>query len=576
MSNKSAAVVVTVVVAAVAAALGYWYGNYRASMAEAKMAAAAAPAAAADAGRKVLYWYDPMVPGQHFDKPGKSPFMDMELVPKYADESDTGGVAVSGRQQQSLGVVLAKVETRTLTPKLTAYGTVQTDESTIEAFNAPAAAQVQKLYVSAQGSFVKAGAPLVDLWIPQWASAQTEYLQVRALGDAALTRSARQRLELLFMPADVIGQVEKSGKPVSHVTLRAPQDGFVQTLFVRAGAQVGAGAPLLQLSTLSKVWLVASYAQSQAAQVQSGAAVRAEIPGMPGHWVKGTVMEVLPTLDTATRTLQARIALENPEGMLKPGMYVAVDLEKPEALTNVLAVPAASLITVGSQTHVIVQEGQGHFKPVAVTRGAQADGWVQILSGLKTGEEIVASGQFLIDSEASLTNIAMDMSGTMAMGGEAVGAPKKGQYETQGVIKAFENGSATIAHEPVPALKWGKMTMDFEVPQALQSLAKPGAKIDFTFDVSEDGVKIVTITPMKVGAYHTTGLVKAFSNGAATIAHEPVPALKWGKMTMDFDVPDNLRSVFTPGTQVDFTFDVSEDGVKIVTAQPVSTQGGQQ
>ena len=410
MSNKSAAVVVTVVVAAVAAALGYWYGNYRASMAEAKMAAAAAPAAAADAGRKVLYWYDPMVPGQHFDKPGKSPFMDMELVPKYADESDAGGVAVSGRQQQSLGVVLAKVETRTLTPKLTAYGTVQTDESTIEAFNAPAPAQVQKLYVSAQGTFVKAGAPLVDLWIPQWASAQTEYLQVRALGDAALTRSARQRLELLFMPADVIGQVEKSGKPVSHVTLRAPQDGFVQTLFVRAGAQVGAGAPLLQLSTLSKVWLVASYAQSQAAQVQAGAAVRAEIPGMPGHWVKGSVMEVLPTLDTATRTLQARIALENPEGMLKPGMYVAVDLEKPEALTNVLAVPAASLITVGSQTHVIIQEGQGHFKPVAVTRGAQADGWVQILSGLKAGEEIVASGQFLIDSEASLTNIAMDMS----------------------------------------------------------------------------------------------------------------------------------------------------------------------
>lgn len=574
MSNKAASFVVTVVVAAAAAAGGYWYAGYHAGKTSATPSASAPTNASAANGKKVLYWYDPMVPGQHFDKPGKSPFMDMELVPKYADEADAGGVAVSGRQQQNLGVVLTKVQTRTLTPRFTAYGTVQADGSTIITFSAPAAAQVEKLFVPAQGSYVKAGDPLAQLWIPQWASAQMEYLQVRSLGDSALSQAARQRLTLLFMPADVIEQVEKTGRPVSRITIKAAQNGFIQTLSVRAGAQVLAGAALLQMSTLSKVWLVASFAQSQAAWVKQGSDVSAEIPGMPGHLAHGTVMEVLPTLDTTTRSIQARIALDNPQGLFKPGMYVAVNLTKPDSLEHVLTVPEAALITVGSQSHVIVSTGKGQFRPVAVTRGASADGWVQIVSGLREGEEIVASGQFLIDSEASLTNIAMDMTGMNAMGRSAVDAAKKGQYETRGVIKAIDGNSLTIEHEPVAALKWGHMTMDFDAPNALVSQVKPGEGIDFTFDVSEDGVKIITITPLKQGAYHTSGVVKAFTDGAATISHQPVPALKWGAMTMDFDVPKGLASLFRPGTKIDFTFDVSEDGVRIVTAQKVF-DGGQ-
>lgn len=573
MSNKAASFVVTVVVAAAAAAGGYWYAGYHAGKNAISNAVSSSANAANSNGKKVLYWYDPMVPGQHFDKPGKSPFMDMELVPKYADEADAGAVSVSGRQQQSLGVVLTKVQTRTLTPHFTAYGTVQADEGTIIAFSSPAAAQVEKLFIPAQGTYVKAGDPLAQLWIPQWASAQMEYLQVRSMGDSALSRAAHQRLELLFMPADVIAQVEKSGRPVSRITVKAPQNGFIQTLSVRAGAQVPAGAPLMQMSTLAKVWLVASFAQSQSAWVKQGADVSVEMPGMPGHMAHGSVMEVLPTLDATTRSIQARIALDNPQGLFKPGMYVAVNLTKPATLENVLAVPEAALITVGTQTHVIAATGKGQFRPVAVTRGASSDGWVQIVSGLHEGEEIVASGQFLIDSEASLTNIAMDMTGMPAMGRSAVDTPKKGQYETRGVIKAIDGNALTIEHEPVAALKWGHMTMDFDAPSALVSQVKAGDHIDFTFDVSEDGVKIATITPLKQGAYHTSGVVKAFADGAATISHQPVPALKWGAMTMDFDVPKDLAPLFTPGAKIDFTFDVSEDGVRIVTAQKADNGG---
>lgn len=154
-----------------------------------------------ESGRKVLYWYDPMVPGQRFEKPGKSPFMDMALVPRYADEvANDGGVTVSNRQQQNLGIKTASVERKALSVPFSAFATVTLDERSVQIIPASANGIVETLYVKAPQQYVKAGEPLAQLWFPEWTAAQQEFLAVRKLGDSALTAAARERLQLQFMP----------------------------------------------------------------------------------------------------------------------------------------------------------------------------------------------------------------------------------------------------------------------------------------------------------------------------------------------------------------------------------------
>lgn len=212
---------------AIAAAGGYFVGKKQTHQ----------PAAAAQPSeRKVLYWYDPMVPGQRFDKPGKSPFMDMDLVPRYADEAQAAsGVVISTQQQQNLGMKTANVEMRQLVSPFSAFATVATDERNVSVVSAPANGVVSKLFVNAPQQQVKAGEALAQLWIPQWTTAQQEYLAVRQLGDAALTRAARERLALQFMPEEVIRLLERSGKPQTTLTLRADRAGYVAKLDVREG-----------------------------------------------------------------------------------------------------------------------------------------------------------------------------------------------------------------------------------------------------------------------------------------------------------------------------------------------------
>ncbi|EMH4161831.1 efflux RND transporter periplasmic adaptor subunit [Pluralibacter gergoviae] len=356
------------------------------------------------AERKVLYWYDPMMPGQRFDKPGKSPFMDMQLVPRYADEQvpQAAGIAISARQQQNLGMVVKAAEMRVLSPRLEAWGTIAQDDRSLRAIPAPAAGVVEKLFVRAAQQRVRAGEPLAQLWIPGWVSAQQEYLAVRRLGDPALTRAARERLALLFMPEDVVRQVERSGRAQALLVLRAPRAGYVAKLDTKEGAQVATAAPLFELASLDPVWLVVDYPQSQAALLGAGAHIEATTESWPGQRFSGRVSELLPQMDAATRTLKARIVLDNPQQKLKPGMYVRVAAQQQAAAPAVLAVPQEAVIATGDSSRVIVARDEGHFESVRVVTGVSAGGWTEIRRGLADGDRVVTSGQFLIDSEASL------------------------------------------------------------------------------------------------------------------------------------------------------------------------------
>lgn len=375
------------------AAGGYYAGQRHAS-------SVVAPAAAE---RKVLYWYDPMVPGQRFDKPGRSPFMDMDLVPRYADEEDeTAGVEISTAQQQNLGMRTARVEKRQLVPPFSAFATIAADERNITVLSAPAAGVVAKLYVRAPLQQVKAGEALAQLWIPQWTQAQQEYLAVRALGDAVLSAAARERLKLQFMPDEVIRALERSGKPQTSLLLRAQHEGYVAKLAVREGEQVAAMTALFEMARLDPVWLVVDYPQSQAQALSVGSEMVATSESFPGRRFHGRVSELLPRMDAATRTLKARILVDNPQQQLKPGMFLTVSRAQSSAGASVLTVPEEAVIDTGSHQRLLLASGNGYFQPVNVETGLTAQGWTEIRSGVQEGDEVVTSGQFLIDSEASL------------------------------------------------------------------------------------------------------------------------------------------------------------------------------
>ena len=466
-------VIAVVIGALLAAGVGYQYGRQQQQT--------ATPEKAGSGERQVLYWYDPMVPDQRFDKPGKSPFMDMQLVPRYADEvREDGGVTVSARQQQNLGMRTAKAEMRALTPDFSAFATVNVDERSIRIVPSPAAGVVEKLFVRAPQQWVNAGEPLAQLWMPQWTAAQQEYLAVRQLGDAALSRAARERLSLQFMPESVIRALERSGQPQTRITLRAELSGYVASLAVREGAQVEATAPLLELAGIDPVWITVDYPQAQAQLLTPGSEVVAIADGWPGQTFHGRVSELLPQMDTTTRTLKARIVLDNPQHKLKPGMFLSVTRPTGGALPPTLAIPEEALIDTGDARRVLVASGEGHFRPVDVVAGMTASGWTQILSGLKEGDNVVTSGQFLIDSEASLRSALPETA-----------TPAAQEYETHGVVEAIADGSITLSHQPIPALNWDSMTMDFVLPQPVAGL-KPGDRVMFRFRLDDTEGAVVT------------------------------------------------------------------------------------
>lgn len=293
---------------------------------------------------------------------------------------------ISARQQQNLGVRMADVARRTLAQKLSAFGTVAIDERSVETVPALASGLIEKLYVNASQQFVKKNEALAELWIPQWAAAQQEYLAVRQLGDSGLTAAARGRLQLQFMPDAIIRSVERSGKPQTRITVRAPHDGYVSKLDVRTGAQVTATQPLFELASLDPVWIVIDYPQSQASLLRVGSQVTAATSSWPGTTFQGTVSELLPDLEATTRTLKARVVLNNPQHQLKPGMYLNVELAEAQQGREVLTIPEEALIATGTSNRVLIADGEGHFRPVEVTAGRTQDGLVEVTSGLEEGK----------------------------------------------------------------------------------------------------------------------------------------------------------------------------------------------
>jgi len=478
LSRNSRLGVVVGVVALAAGAAGYGLAQLQGPP--------ASQTAQAETGRKILYWYDPMLPGERYPGPGKSS-MGMELVPKYADESGNGSadsVSIDPSRVQALGVRLATVERGRLPGGLTATGLIGFSERDVAVVQARAAGFVQRVYARAPGDVVTAGAPLADLLVPEWAGAQGEFLALRRTGDPSLVRAARQRLELLGMPPSLIAVVERTGRVRNVVTVPTPATGVIKSLGVRQGMSVAAGQTLAEVNGLGRVWLNAAVPEAEAGGLRSGQRVSATLAAYPGETFQGQVNAVLPEAQSESRTVTARIELANPGGRLRPGMFASVQFDGPE--TPALLAPTEALIRTGRRTIVMVARDGGRFTPAEVRTGREGAGKTEILAGLAAGDKVVASGQFLIDSEASLAGVRP---AAAAASTHAHAAPLL--HRSTGRVEQISPQAVTLSHAAIPSAGWPAMTMQFALasPNLARGL-RVGDRVTFGFEQTPKGVLV--------------------------------------------------------------------------------------
>ncbi|MBZ0093721.1 MAG: efflux RND transporter periplasmic adaptor subunit, partial [Sulfuricellaceae bacterium] len=288
---------------------------------------------------------------------------------------------------------------------------------------------------------------------------------------------------LLGMAEGEIAALARAGHANPRFGVYAPVPGVVAELGVREGGQLMPGASLMQLADLSAVWLIAEVPERDAGRLRPGEAVEARLESLPGVAIKGRIGLIYPTLDAATRTVRVRVELPNPQGRLRPGMYATAALAG--QTREALAVPSESVIATGTRKVVIVKEG-GAFRPVEVETGGEREGRSEILKGLAAGEKVVVSGQFLIDSEASLTGVLARLSA----GAAAPGAGLEGRGKV--VAIDAQAGRVTLAHDPIPALKWPAMTMGFKLRDAKTLGAlKVGEPVSFELSPQPEGGEYV-------------------------------------------------------------------------------------
>jgi len=412
---------------------------------------------------EVLYWVAPMDPAFRRDEPGKSP-MGMDLVPVYAgaakNEEDENTVHIGATVEHNLGVRTSKAERRSLWRKVEATGYIGYDESRLSQINVRTEGWVQRLLVETEGERVRKGQLLFEFYSPQLVNAQKEYIQAKRRDDSRLLTAAEKKLLALGMAASGIKRLAKSGKVSDTVQVLAPQDGIITRLNIQEGIFIKPATEVMSLADLSSVWLQAGVFESQAEWVVQAQSAEARLNYMPGEVFNGRVDYVYPVLDPVTRTLQVRLRFDNPGERMKPNMYARVTIFG-KSHPGALSIPREALIRGARFDRVVVSLGDGSYVVRHVISGIESGEWVEILSGLGAGDEVVTSAQFLIDSEASLTGgiQRLDASGLMSR------ESNNGAVFGSGIVEAIdvEARRIRVSHGPIENLGWTAMTMEFDV-----------------------------------------------------------------------------------------------------------------
>lgn len=436
--------------------------------------------------REVLYWYDPMMPQQRFDEPGPSPFMDMDLVPRYADEAGNGtSMVIDPSIMQNLGMRITSVTLESISQTVEAVGTLGYDERDVAIVQTRSAGFVERVYDLAPEDVIPENAPLADLFFPQWSAAQEEYLALRGMSEPQLLAAARQRLRLAGMPIEHIAALERSGKASPSWTITSPIGGVLRSLDVREGMTLPAGAPLARINGLEKIWLDVAVPEAQVSNLKVGQKVEARLPAYPGESLEGIIEAILPQANLDSRTVRVRVVLPNPDQLLRPGMTADVTLSRDKE--EALVVPTEALIRTGRRTLVMLAEGEGKFRPVEVRVGRETDFKTEVLSGLEEGQRVVVSGQFLLDSEASLRGLTTKPDPSPKNTGPAL-------HEAEGTIVGLDDDMVGLSHGPFKTLNMPGMTMAFPVADiVLLEGLKEGARVRVGVSESDEGLVIERI-----------------------------------------------------------------------------------
>jgi len=496
-------------VAAVGAALaaGYWWGAHRGAPSQTN-AARSAPAVADQ--RKILYYRNPMGLPDTSAVPKKDP-MGMDYIPVYEGEethASTGEIRITTEKVQRLGVRTEAAAYRTLTRTVRAVGTLQVDEGRISTVAPKFEGWIERLHVSTTGQQVARGQPLMEVYSPELVTAQEEYLiaarGVESVREGApeiqasmkqLMASALARLRNWDISDGELQRLERERTVRRTITLHSPVSGVVVEKPALKGMRFMPGEALYRISDLSSLWLLADIFEQDLGLVRPGQAAKIMVNAFPGRTYSGKVAFLYPTVTPETRTGKARIELANPGGQLKPAMYASVELAAGGG-RKVLAVPGSAVIDSGVRQMVLVQLAEGRFEPRAVRLGARADDYIEITQGVKAGEAVVVTANFLIDAESNLKAALSGFQAAPRAAVEPQAITASGvSHRAEGTVESIDAKANTIslAHGPVPTLKWPAMTMEFRLPNAaLAAGVKTGSKITFEFVERAPGEYVIT------------------------------------------------------------------------------------
>jgi membrane fusion protein, copper/silver efflux system len=325
-----------------------------------------------------------------------------------------GSVQISPERQQMIGVKLGKVENRPLEMMIRTVGRMEYDEKRVGTVSTKVGGWVEELFADFTGSLVNRGQPLLTIYSPELVSTQEEYLlalrarrswekspfpEVSAGGDL-LVDATRRRLQYWDISTKQIEALETSGEIQKALTLHSPLNGIVLEKMVNRGTYVEAGATLFRIADLSVVWLIADIYEYELPLIRLGQQAEITLASMPGEIFRGKAVYIYPALDPRTRTARVRFELPNPKDRLKPEMYANVSIKNDLGVRT--AVPEGAVIETGSRKVVLVSREAGFFEPRNIVTGARAEGYYEVIEGLRPGETVVTSANFLIDSESKL------------------------------------------------------------------------------------------------------------------------------------------------------------------------------
>ncbi len=474
----------------------------------------------APAKEEPLYWVAPMDPNYTRDKPGKSP-MGMDLIPVFADKSEgidagPGTISISADVINKLGVRSARVERKTLHTEIKTVGYVKYDEDQLVHVHPRVEGWIEKLYVKAQGNPVKKGQPLYKIYSPALVIAQEELVLALGRNNPPLIRGAEERLKSLQFPSLAIKKLKADRKVQQNVTFYAPQSGVLDNLNIRQGYFVKPGTRLMSIGVLDQVWVEAEIFEDQVAAVKTGLPVTMTLGFLPGKTWLGKVDYVYPSLDMKTRTLKVRLRFDNENAELKPNMFAQVSIHA-QSQKDTLLIPKEAVIRTGSLDRAVLALGDGRFKSVKVTLGRNSEEFIEILSGLTEGEQVVTSAQFLLDSESSKT------SDFKRMHHEEEATSVNTTVWTQGVINSVmtDHRMINVSHQAIPELDWAAMTMNFTLAENIRIGQLPlNTKIKLALEKNASGQYQISATENLIADSTDTAMPMNMSGSTHLTSHE--------------------------------------------------------